>query len=382
MQKSGCKWLPLLIFLFSFSPSFSQTYPVRISVLTCAPGDELYSTFGHSGLRIIDSMQHTDIVYNWGTFNFDEPNFYIKFAKGKLLYSLSAFDFNDFMEEYREEQRSVYEQILNLTSDEKNAIYHAIQINMIDSNRFYHYDFLLDNCTTRIRDILSKNTNSFHITSPVAPPNTTYRDLLYEYLNQGGEPWTKLGFDILLGSEADIKLNTQTAMFLPEYLMYGIDSAKGHGKALVLQKGPVFTANEKTNKTYMDGPLLLFVLLAAMIVLLSFNRTSWARKTVRIADTILFYVTGLLGFLILFLWLFSDYMAYHNNWNIVWALPTNFIAAFFIFRKPVWINKYFQFVSFLNILLLLFWSVPQHFNAALMPLVLLLSFRSYRLSVE
>jgi len=376
------------IFIFSFYffsyKSFAQndSTGLRISVLTCAPGDELYSTFGHSAIRIVDSMQHNDIVYNWGTFDFDTPNFYMKFARGKLLYSLSAFYFTDFMQEYREDQRSVYEQVLNLSGKEKTAIYQAIQKNMQDSNRFYHYDFLFDNCTTRIRDILAKNTGSFNIASQLVPPGTTYRDLLYEYLDRGGEPWTKLGFDILLGSEADGTLNTSSAMFLPEYLMYGIDSAKGNGKMLVMQKGKVFEANVKKDVSYNYIPFILFIVLAAMVMLLSLSQNTKAKFALKIFDSLLFYVTGLLGILILFLWLFSDYTAYHNNWNVAWALPTNFIAAFFILKNPRRIRKYFLLVSLINILLLLFWSaIPQQFDVALVPIVLLLSYRSYRLSV-
>jgi hypothetical protein len=374
----------LFTFCFFLSNSFSQqTAHLRISILTCAPGDELYSTFGHSAIRIIDSTQHTDIVYNWGTFDFDTPDFYMKFARGKLLYFLSTDDFNDFMVEYHEEQRSVYEQVLNLSNDEAFAIYNAIQQNLAGNNRFYHYDFLYDNCTTRIRDILRKNTSEFKIHSALVPPNTTYRNLLYEYLDKGGEPWTKIGFDILLGSEADAALDSSSDMFLPEYLMRGIDSANGNGKMLVLQKDKAFTANASTDISYNYTPLILFIMLAVLLIVFSLLKANWARRTVFIFDSLLFYVTGLLGLLILFLWFFSDYTAYHNNYNIIWALPTNFIAAFFLFKRPQWIRKYFWAVSLLYILLSLFWSaLPQQFNISLMPVVLLMAFRSYRLSIS
>jgi hypothetical protein len=380
-----CRFFLLFTFYFLLCRSFAQqnTAHLRISVLTCAPGDELYSSFGHSALRIIDSVQHTDIVYNWGTFDISVPNFYMKFARGKLLYFLSTAYFNDFIVEYQEGRRNVYEQVLNLSSVENAAIYNAIQQNLLDSKRFYHYDFLYDNCTTRIRDILSKYTSEFKVHGAIVPQHTTYRDLLHNYLDKGGEPWNKLGIDILLGSEADAELDTKSAMFLPEYLMKGIDSASSNEKALVLQRDKANEGDAAADTSNKNEPLVFFSILAAVLVLLSFVKPGWARQTVRIFDSLLLYVTGLLGFLILFLWLFSDYTAYHNNYNLLWALPTNFVAAFFIWKRPQWIRKYFWAASLLYILLLLFWAgLPQQFNISLIPVFLLLSYRCYRLSAN
>ncbi len=376
-----------LLFTFYFLPYkiFAQqnTEHLRISVLTCAPGDELYSSFGHSAIRIIDSTQHTDIVYNWGTFDISVPNFYMKFARGKLLYFLSTAYFNDFIVEYQEGRRNVYEQVLNLNGGEKAAIYNAIQLNLLDSNRFYHYDFLYDNCTTRIRDILSKYTSEFNVHGTIVPPHTTYRDLLYEYLDRGGEPWNKLGIDILLGSEADAPLDKKSAMFLPEYLMKGVDSASVNGKAIVLQRDKANEGDATADTSNNHEPIFLFSILATALILLSFVKARWATQTVRIFDSLLLYITGVLGFLILFLWFFSDYTAYHDNYNLLWALPTNFVAAFFIWKRPQWIRKYFWGASLLYILLLLFWAaLPQQFNISLIPVFLLLSYRCYRLSAN
>src|SRR5438552_15290709 len=104
-----------LIFIFLSNLSIAQadnSCRLQISVLTCSPGDELYSLFGHSALRIYDSANRTDIIYNWGTFNFDEPNFYIKFMRGKLLYFVSPDTLPDFLYVYQYEGSSVIEQIL------------------------------------------------------------------------------------------------------------------------------------------------------------------------------------------------------------------------------------------------------------------------------
>src|SRR6478736_2162851 len=129
----------------------------RISVITCGPGDELYSLWGHTAIRIIDSANKTDIVYNWGGFTFDQPNFYLKFLRGKLLYYSSADNFPDFMTEYVYEHRSVYEQVLSLDSVSKEKVVNAVMYNTEGDNRFYKYDFLLDNCTTRVKNIVFDN---------------------------------------------------------------------------------------------------------------------------------------------------------------------------------------------------------------------------------
>src|SRR4051812_21975801 len=118
------------VFFLATQAQNSSNCHVRISLLTCAPGQELYSTFGHTAIRITDSVTRTDIVYNYGTFDFDDPNFYMKFVRGKLDYFLSAAYYPDFMYEYQEEQRSVTEQVLNLNCAQKLQIIRALELNM------------------------------------------------------------------------------------------------------------------------------------------------------------------------------------------------------------------------------------------------------------
>jgi hypothetical protein len=360
-----------------------QPKHIRISVLTCAPGQDLYSTFGHSAIRVIDSVDHSDIVYNWGTFDFGDPDFYTKFARGTLLYSLSDAYFKDFMVEYYEEKRSVYEQVLNITDDEKLKIYNAIQVNLSDSNRYYHYLFLYDNCTTRIRDILTNNTDKFHVKTPLFVGKKTFRNLLYEYLDAGGEPWNKLGIDLLLGAKIDKEVNTNTAMFLPEYLMHGIDAAGNNETKIVLQRTKVFDAPANTDISNNYSPLIIFSAITFLIFWLSFTNASWAVKATRVVDSLLFYLTGLLGILFVVMWFCTDHIECADNYNLLWAIPFNFIAAFFIWKRPNWIKKYFRAVAIIQILTILFWAIlPQQLNISLIPLVLLLAFRSFKLSTN
>ena len=132
----------------------------QISLLTCSPGEELYTTFGHSAIRILNSQTGSDLVFNYGTFDFEDPDFYQKFIEGKLLYFVSVDSMRNFLWEYQYYQRGITEQILNLTCEEKEKIVRALFENAKNENKFYRYNFTFDNCTTRIRDLLEKNSTT------------------------------------------------------------------------------------------------------------------------------------------------------------------------------------------------------------------------------
>jgi len=199
--------LAVILFTFCFSLfTFSQTDSshIRISLLTCSPGEDLYAVFGHTALRITDSLAHTDIVYNYGTFNFEEPNFYLKFVRGKLDYALAYESLPQFLYGYTVEKRNVFEQELQLTAVQKQQIISFLQQNLMGNNRFYKYDFFYDNCTTRVRDILQKQSG-LTITKPLVTNGITFRNMIHVYLDSMHMCWSKLGIDILLGSPTDKK---------------------------------------------------------------------------------------------------------------------------------------------------------------------------------
>lgn len=342
----------------------------RISVLTCAPGDDLYATFGHTAIRVIDSANHTDYVFNYGTFNFDDPDFYTKFVRGKLDYALSVAPYNDFILEYVAEKRTVYEQELNLNCQQKQTIANALIENLQGKNRYYKYDFLFDNCTTRVRDIIFHNIQSAQVKNSLTPKGTTFRNMLYEYLDKGGKPWSKLGIDLLLGSKIDKPVDIKKSMFLPEYLMKGVDTAllkdtihlSSYHKVL-LQETPPDTAS------WNYEPLFISIIISIIIIALSFINSNWAKFATKIADSFLLYTTGLVGILLVFMWFGTDHIVCRNNYNIFWALPSNFFAAFLIWKKREIMKRYYLAASIITALLLITWFViPQHLNIALFPL--------------
>jgi hypothetical protein len=385
MNRKASLFLQLIFILLSQS-TIAQTgnsCRLQISVLTCSPGDELYSLFGHSALRIYDSTSGRDIIYNWGTFDFDEPDFYTKFMRGKLLYFVSSDQLPDFLYVYQYEGRSVIEQILNLNCEVKNEIKQAVDINMGGNNRFYKYDFLFDNCTTRIRDMIFKNVKGLHVSGDIVAHGTTFRNMIYSYLDKGGQPWSKLGIDILLGAKIDKPVTNWQAMFLPEYLMKAFDSSYIDHKSLIDQRKLILPQQNNDRVSGVYKPLIVITIICTSIFLISILKTPWAKSIVKISDSLLLYLTGVIGLLILFMWFFTDHVACANNYNLLWAMPTNSIVGFLVWRKPLWTKKYFFVLAVITALSLLSWFwLPQQLNIALIPVLLLLLYRYIRLSVE
>lgn len=353
---------------------------VKISLLTCAPGNELYSTFGHTAIRIIDSTQHSDFVFNYGTFDFDQPNFYLKFVRGKLNFMVDAERFYDFIYEYQITKRSVVEQDLRLSNEQKKFIIDFLYNNYLPANRYYKYDFLFDNCATRIRDILFKKTTGVRLANSIIPPNTTSRDLIYYYLDKAGQPWSKLGIDLLLGSVMDRKIDNNAAMFLPDFLSKGVAHATINGKPYVLKETTILNAPTPIQPSGKYMPLIVITIICICFLFLFYIGRKNKLFT-NFLDVFLLYISGLLGLLMLFMWFCTDHQTCANNYNLLWALPTNFIAAFFIWKKKEWIRKYFFFATVITALLLAFWfELPQHFNIALIPFVLLMLTRYGKLA--
>ncbi|MGZ5222406.1 MAG: Lnb N-terminal periplasmic domain-containing protein, partial [Chitinophagaceae bacterium] len=253
----------LLFSFFSFlmlTARSQDSCGLRISLLTCSPGEELYSTFGHTALRVQDMQTGTDHVYNYGSFEFG-PDFYTEFIKGKLLYFLSVEDFSDFMYQYEYERRSVQEQVVLLDCNEKQNLLNALQKNAEEQNKYYRYDFLFDNCTTRAGDMVAAQSDTPVIFNNILPAETpSFRNLLHTYLDRGQQPWSKLGIDILLGSRLDRKVTNREAMFLPDYLLKGFDSARVNRRPLVSAPVTILESSLSSQKNSLFTPAVVFSL--------------------------------------------------------------------------------------------------------------------------
>jgi hypothetical protein len=260
----------LLIPFLSFIPnlSFAQdSSHTRISLLTCTPGEELYSTFGHTAIRVTDSNSVNDIVFNYGTFNFEDPAFYTKFVRGKLLYYLSAEKFEDFKDYYRASGRGITEQILNLDAAEKIAITEALYENVKPENSAYKYDFFFDNCTTRPRDMLVKYKKNPPAFKWVMPEGTRFRQAIHLYLDQNHKDWSKLGIDLLLGAPTDAIMTATQSQFLPDNLMKSLDSSNQNHQ-WVLSHTNLYTLDRIKEERAILTPMLVFSFPACLYFLI------------------------------------------------------------------------------------------------------------------
>ena len=361
----------LLISNISFSQADSISR-LQVSVITCAPGNELYSIFGHTAIRIVDTANQQDIIFNYGTFDFEDPNFLMKFTRGKLDYFLSAEDATFFFAAYQAEGRTITEQVLQLSDVEKRNIKQALFKNISGNNKFYKYDFLFDNCTTRIKDLL-KNNSSFTCSKQLVKNGTTFRNMLYVYLDSTGMCWSKLGIDLLLGSKIDKAVSIEQTSFLPDYLMFAIDSL--NAKQQFISDRKTYKAPIPNFSSYNYLPLLVFSLLFLMVAISSFSKNKIAAKVFHYLSLTLLFTTGLVGCLLMFMWLGTDQKNCANNYNLLWALPTNIIAVFFANRQTRLKKIYFKTALIISILLVVTWFIlPQQFNIAFLPLALAMAF--------
>jgi Domain of unknown function (DUF4105) len=373
-----------LLFLFcSFfvcHSSFSQdSCQLQISLLTCSPGEELYSTFGHTAIRVKEPSTGTDIVFNYGTFDDRDPNFYYKFTQGIMVYALSVYPFSDFDMEYREQHRGVIEQVIDLPCAAKHSLFKALQVNGAEANRFYNYYFHEDNCTTRAKVMTEKSAGSAVTFKDILRgKRTTFRQLIYIYLDSGQQHWSKFGIDMFLGSNMDKPVTNEQAMFLPDMLMKGFDSALVNGHPLVSSKQTIIPAIAGKPASMIFTPALVFWLLLALVVAASFIRASWARTFLKFFDVSLLLLLGLFGLLMLVLWIIRVDTVCRDNFNLLWALPTHLPIAFLYFKNKKWITGYFRFTVVISLLLAALWAfLPQHLNTAVIPLLIIIILRSY-----
>lgn len=380
MKNIVLRWLFIVALAHFHVGALAQdTSRLQVSLLTCGPGDELYSLFGHSALRVVNkdtAFPYNDIVYNYGTFNFDDPNFYLKFTQGKLLYFVSREGYEDFVYLYQSTGRSMTEQVLNLTEEEKKAVKHFLEENIKEENKYYQYDFFFDNCTTRLRDIIVKNRQPVPDLPAVRPVNMRFRQAIHEYLDKGQQPWSKLGIDILLGAKTDRIMTAAEQQFLPGNLLMALDSNR-NGK-LVASSHSVYTLENKAADKNLFTPMLFFGSLLLLFVVLHFTIHKKLPVLMAGLDGMLFFLTGLLGCILIFMWVGTDHSMTKNNYNLLWALPTHIFISFFITSNRTWVKKYFRFTFYAAALVLIAWSfLPQQLSPALVPFVLLIMFRAW-----
>jgi Domain of unknown function (DUF4105) len=364
--------------------SGSDSCTMEISLLTCAPGTDLYSIFGHTAIRVRDTSRGMDIVYNYGFFDDTDPMFYVHFTKGIMRYSVNAETFANFMTEYEYEHRDVKEQVLHLNCAESKKLYEFLRTNTQEENRFYNYHFHTDNCTTRAGRAIEANTlqplKYANVLPPGAEKTISFRDMIHEYLDKQQAYWPELGIDFCLGKNLDLHpTNLEAIHFLPDYLYRGLDQATEGSKAVVLQRKNVIQFPETNNEAVWFTPLRFFLFILLLITILSFlKKTPVLVKSLFLFDIIFFTMLGLVGLLISYLWLGRVDDVCRDNINICWAIPFHIIAVFFLRSKRRWTKYYFLMTFFLSLMLLIgfpWWT--QRMNLAVLPILGIVLIRTF-----
>ena len=376
------KFISLLLILSICFSGFSQVSGLspsaQISVITCGAGDQLYSSFGHSAFRVQDPTQGLDLIYNYGTFDFDTPHFYLKFASGKLLYTLSRQRFVNFLYTYQLENRWVKEQILNLNTKDKNQIFLFLEYNYKPENRYYKYEFIRENCSTKMPEVLKNVLNeSLVFGNEHLKEEKSFRELIQSYLIWNS--WGSLGIDLALGAVIDQKAEGEEYMFLPDYVLSQLNNTSLEGNPIVQRERTILDLNNGPSELIFTSSPLFWILLL-LIFTLAITIIDFRNKTrSRWLDFFLLFLTGSAGVFIFFLWFFSDYASTSYNFNIAWAFPLNLVVAFYMIRigrLVSWILRYLVVILFLLCLVPLLWIIGiQEFPGMVSLLILTLALR-------
>lgn len=364
--------------------SFSDS--VVISLITCSPGEEVYAKFGHTAIRLNDKAKGVDIVFNYGLFSFETESFYFKFIKGETDYQLGVYETSLFLPEYKQRNSTVWEQILNLSVTEKRKLINSLLLNYEPQNRVYRYNFVFDNCATRPRDKILASLNGFAKFEP-NDDSKTFRQWIGVYV--GNDTWLKFGIDLIFGMDADVIATKNESMFLPEKLMTEFQSAEivytnNQSKKLIAERKILVSKDEskiqheETFWLYKPMNVALILLIIGTIV------TLWdvqRKRHLKWIDSLLFIITGLTGFVLLFLMFFSSHPLVKMNFNLLWLNPLNVALGILMWIKDTRLRRILFFYQIFNmslyiIALCVFALSIQAINIVCFPLIVLLLFRA------
>lgn len=320
------------IFLYLFVSISAQAYTpsesAEISILTTSPGKEIYKIYGHSAIRFQDKKQGKDIVYNYGMFSFEEPNFLLRYLQGQNYYLLGKEPFKRFNKRYIRGGETVSEQTLNLTYDELRILIDALERNALPQNREYLYNVIYDNCATRVYEIVEDNLAGGVIWDTHCP-EVTFREILHSC--NSVMPFSQMGIDIVFGPKADDNANCMEQMFIPGNLMIGFANAKkSDGEPLISHTTTILEGHKIHTKTESILFNIIFIALLIFALFVRIYKLQWLRG-LRI---VVYSIVGLLSLLVCFIAFFSIHPTVLPNPNLIWINPLwLFFAGLMIFKK-------------------------------------------------
>lgn len=376
MKRQLSIFASLILFVnLSFSQELQLSPQAEISVLTFSPGTNLSDAFGHNAFRIKDRSLGLDVVYGYGGYDFEAPNFVLKFAQGKLDYLITKKNFSEIFQIYSYYDRTIDQQKLNLNPSQKQRLYNYLITNYKPKNRRYLYDFFYDNCATKIRDVINIATNqSITYSSTARGEQKTFRDLIHEHV--GHNTWGSFGIDIALGSLIDRPATIEEQLFLPKYIYSTFETTKTKtNEPLVSTTNTIYKS--KKNKSYassqfITSPFLIITLVSVFILFMTYKDFKSQKRT-KWLDIFIFSITGISGILLLFLWFGTNHTATGYNYNLLWAFPLNLFSLSQLFRNKIknWFRGYLKFLVIMLSLMILHWLIGvQIFAFALLPLLI------------
>ena len=329
----------LLLLVFSFATTaIGQILPLskntEVSIITCGTGSEIYSLFGHTAIRIKDTENQIDEVYNYGTFDFSTPNFYLKFVKGDLQYLETSCTFEEFFQEYLYEKRSVEEQVLNISTKQKQALFDYLNASLQSEERFYTYKFIDKNCTTMVINVINKILGK-EIIVKTSSSEKTYREILFPYFE--GLFFEQLGTSIIFGTKVDSK---GEQLFLPSELQESIKMLSYNNQPLCKENRKILELNSQQAPFSWWNNYYAFSLLFVLVLIANKNTLY---KTY-------FIVLGMLGLFFIFAGFYSLHKELANNYNILLFNPILFLVVYFQIKNN---RKGVLYTSLLSILCLI-----------------------------
>ncbi|MEO0038477.1 MAG: hypothetical protein RIQ59_1688 [Bacteroidota bacterium] len=310
------KKLLYLLFLFISASSFSQnntlTNNAKVSIFTCGRGNELYTTFGHTAIRIKDEATNLDVVYNYGAFDFNTDNFYLKFVKGDLQYFISATSYDDFIYEYQMEKREVIEQTLDFSLPQKQELFELLNASLFSEERSYTYKFIDRNCTTMVVEKINKMLGK-DLIQKVDDKTISYRELLYPYFEN--HFYYKLGINIIFGAKTDTKAEK---LFLPSELLHSLNKAKTNGKSVVTKTETIVKGAElESGFSFINS--VYFIAMLLVILLVTNNKKIFLMYL---------FIAGLLGLFLSMVGLYSLHKEVLWNYNALVFNPLFVLLPF------------------------------------------------------
>ena len=361
-----------VLFLCGSTKAHAQLPPAisdqaTVSLLTIFPGDPVYSAWGHSALRFQDPATGLDASFNWGTFDTTVPYFIPRFAYGDMQYRLSAEPTSGLLRNASFQEREVVEQILRLTPPQVHHLYGLILENLKPENRTYQYDFVYDNCSTRILDLLIAVDG---LVLPESDPlDTTFRQMVDEFVHDRAA--LDLGIDMVFGISMDTVPTLRQRTFLPTYLMATLNESLTPDHLPVVQQiSSILVFDRSTAPSGTPWTVWTSLILSVALGLLSWFRP----RSAMLLDRLVLGFFGFAGLFLLVMWFATLHHVTAWNLNILWAIPVHLWVAI-RWKKISWIGTYMRITFWWTAAaILLQFVLPQHVPPAALPLAVLILF--------